>query len=291
MKVKGIFSHSGLGSRILQLVGVSLFFMLLFSLISLWITNGDLSDISSIKLAQFMQSLGLFVIPPFILAYLWSEKPLQYLQINRKPFSTDVLLAIIIMFSAVPAINFLGEINHSIHFPESFSWLENQLIDMEKRAEDLTVRMLDVDTVGGLLINLGLIAIIPAIGEELFFRGILQQILQNKVKAHAAVWITAIIFSAIHFQFFGFIPRMLMGALLGYLFLWTGNIWVPVAAHFTNNAAAVLYYYFKGDGAQQALDLENIGKSETYFAGIISMVLVAVLIYYFRRQTKRLPEA
>jgi hypothetical protein len=83
---------------------------------------------------------------------------------------------------------------------------------------------------------------------------------------------------------------MLMGALLGYLFLWTGNIWVPVAAHFTNNAAAVLYYYFKGDGAQQALDLKNIGKSETYFAGIISMVLVAVLIYYFRRQTKRLPE-
>lgn len=290
MKVKGIFSHSGLGSKILQLAGVSLFFMLLFSMISLWITNGDLSDISSIKLAQFMQSLGLFVIPPFLLAYFWSEKPLQYLQINRKPLSKDVLLAIIIMLSAVPAINLLGEINHTIHFSDSLSWLENQLVDMEKRAEDLTLRLLDVDTVGGLLVNLGLIAIIPAIGEELFFRGILQQILQNKVKAHAAVWIAAIIFSAIHFQFFGFIPRMLMGALLGYLFLWTGNIWVPVAAHFTNNAAAVLYYYFKGDGAQQALDMENIGKSETYFAGIISMVLVAVLIYYFRRQTKRLLE-
>jgi membrane protease YdiL (CAAX protease family) len=288
MKVKGIFSHSGLGSKILQLAGASLFFMLLFSMISLWITNGDLSDISSIKLAQFMQSLGLFVIPPFLLAYFWSEKPLQYLQINREPLSKDVLLAIIIMLSAVPAINLLGEINHTIHFPDSLSWLENQLIDMEERAEDLTLRMLEVDTVGGLLVNLGLIAIIPAIGEELFFRGILQQILQNKVKAHAAVWITAIIFSAIHFQFFGFIPRMLMGALLGYLFLWTGNIWVPVAAHFTNNAAAVLYYYFKGDAAQQALDLENIGKSETYFAGIISMVLVTVLIYFFRRQTKRL---
>ncbi|MEA4976094.1 MAG: CPBP family intramembrane glutamic endopeptidase [Paludibacter sp.] len=288
MKVKGIFSHSGLGSKILQLAGASLFFMLLFSMISLWITNGDLSDISSIKLAQFMQSLGLFVIPPFLLAYFWGEKPLQYLQINREPLSKDVLLAIIIMLSAVPAINLLGEINHTIHFPDSLSWLENQLIDMEERAEDLTLRMLEVDTVGGLLVNLGLIAIIPAIGEELFFRGILQQILQNKVKAHAAVWITAIIFSAIHFQFFGFIPRMLMGALLGYLFLWTGNIWVPVAAHFTNNAAAVLYYYFKGDAAQQALDLENIGKSETYFAGIISMVLVTVLIYFFRRQTKRL---
>lgn len=287
MKIKGIFCHSGLGSRILQLVAVSMFFMLLFSLISLWITNGDLSDISSIKLAQFMQSLGLFVIPPFLLAYLWSEKPLQYLQIERKPVSKDVLLAVIIMLSAVPAINLLGELNHAIPFPDSLSWLENQLVDLEKRAEDLTFRMLDVDTVGGLLINLGLIAIIPAIGEELFFRGVIQQLLQNKLKAHAAVWITAIIFSAIHFQFFGFIPRMLMGALLGYMFLWTGNIWVPVAAHFTNNAAAVLYYYFKGDGLQQAIDLENIGKSDTYIAGIISMVLVAMLIFYFRKQTKR----
>lgn len=287
MKIKGIFGHSGLGSRVLQLVGVSLFFMLLFSLISLWITNGNLLDISSIKLAQFMQSMGLFVIPPFLLAYLWSEKPLEYLQVDRKPSSKDVLVAIIIMLSAVPAINLLGEINHAIHFPDSLSWLENQLVDMEEKAEDLTLRMLDVDTLTGLLINLGLIAIIPAVGEELFFRGILQQILQNKFKTHAAVWITAIIFSAIHFQFFGFIPRMLMGALLGYMFLWTGNIWVPVAAHFTNNAAAVLYYYFKGDGAQQALDLENIGKSETYFAGIISMMLVSLLIYYFRKHTKR----
>lgn len=287
MKIKGLLHNSGLGSRILQLVAVSMFFMLLFSLISLWITNGDLSDISSIKLAQFMQSLGLFVIPPFLLAYLWSEKPLQYLQIERKPVSKDVLLAVIIMLSAVPAINLLGELNHAIPFPDSLSWLENQLVDLEKRAEDLTFRMLDVDTVGGLLINLGLIAIIPAIGEELFFRGVIQQLLQNKLKAHAAVWITAIIFSAIHFQFFGFIPRMLMGALLGYMFLWTGNIWVPVAAHFTNNAAAVLYYYFKGDGLQQAIDLENIGKSDTYIAGIISMVLVAMLIFYFRKQTKR----
>jgi membrane protease YdiL (CAAX protease family) len=290
MKIKGLLINSGLGSKILQLAGISLFFMLLFSMISLWITNGDLSDISSIKLAQLMQSLGLFVIPPFLLACFWSEKPLQYLQIDRKPALKEVLLVVIIMFSAVPAINLLGELNHAIHFPDSLSWVENQVVDMEKRAEELTVRMLDVNTMGGLLINLGLIAIVPAIGEELFFRGILQQILQHKLKAHAAVWITALVFSAIHFQFFGFIPRMLMGALLGYLFLWTGTIWVPVAAHFTNNAAAVLYYYFKGDGAQQALDLENIGKSETYFAGIISMVLVAVLIYYFRRQTKRLPE-
>ena len=286
MKIKGVFSYSGLGSKILQLVGVSLFFMLLFSLISLWMTQGDLSDIGSIKLAQFMQSLGLFVIPPFLLAYLWSERPLQYLQINRKPLSRDVLLAVIIMLSAIPAINLLGEINLAIPFPDSLSWLENQLVELEKRAEDLTLRMLDVDTPAGLLVNLGLIAMIPAVGEELFFRGIIQQILQDKLKAHAAVWITAVIFSAIHFQFFGFIPRMLMGALLGYMFLWTGNIWVPVAAHFTNNAVAVVFFYLKNIG-QTSVDLENIGNSENPCFSILSFVVVGVLLWL---QTKRSKE-
>ncbi|MDD2382193.1 MAG: CPBP family intramembrane metalloprotease [Mariniphaga sp.] len=286
MKIKGVFSYSGLGSKILQLVGVSLFFMLLFSLISLWMTQGDLSDIGSIKLAQFMQSLGLFVIPPFLLAYLWSERPLQYLQINRKPLSRDVLLAVIIMLSAIPAINLLGEINHAIPFPDSLSWLENQLVELEKRAEDLTLRMLDVNTPAGLLVNLGLIAMIPAVGEELFFRGIIQQILQDKLKAHAAVWITAVIFSAIHFQFFGFIPRMLMGALLGYMFLWTGNIWVPVAAHFTNNAVAVVFFYLKNIG-QTSVDLENIGNSENPCFSILSFVVVGVLLWL---QTKRSKE-
>ena len=286
MKLKALFINSGAGSKFIQLVVIASFFMLMFSLISIGITGGDFADINALKLAQFLQSLGLFVIPPFILAYLWSEKPLQYLQINRKPLSKDVLLAVIIMLLAVPAINLLGELNHAIHFPDSLSWLEGQLIDMEKRAEELTLRMLAADNWSGLLINLGLIAIVPAIGEELFFRGIIQQLFQQKLKAHAAVWITAIIFSAIHFQFFGFIPRMLMGALLGYLFLWTGNIWVPVAAHFVNNAAAVLFFYFKGEGLQR-LDLENIGKSETYYAGIISMIVVLGLIFYFRKQAKR----
>jgi len=285
MKIKGLFSHSGVGSKIIQLVGISLFLMLFFSLVSIWITNGDLTNIGSLKLAQFLQSLGLFVLPPFILAYLWSENPLGYLRINRNPSADNIVLAIVIMLSAIPAINLLAELNHAIPFPESLSWLETHLTDLEKRAEDLTLRMLNVDSLTGLLVNLGLIAVVPAIGEELFFRGIIQRVLQDKFKAHAAVWITAIIFSAIHFQFFGFIPRMLMGALLGYLFLWTGNIWVPVAAHFTNNAAAVIYYFFRGKGGI-TIDLENIGKSETYFIGIISLVVVAVLVFYFRRQTK-----
>lgn len=282
MKIKGAFSHSKTGSRIIQLIGVALFFMLVFSLLSVWITKGDFSDIKALKLAQFFQSLGLFVIPPFILAYLWSEEPLGYLRINRNPSGEYVLFAVIVMLVAIPAINLLGELNHAIPFPDSLSSLENYLIDMEKRAEDLTIRMLDVNSVGGLLVNIGLIAIIPAVGEELFFRGIIQQVLQTNLKSHAAVWITAIIFSTIHFQFFGFIPRVLMGAFLGYLLVWTKNMWVPIIAHFANNAVAVLFYYFNEEGS--TFDVENIGKSDTYLIGIISLIVVLLLIYLFRKR-------
>lgn len=288
MKIKGAFSHSKTGSRIIQLIGVALFFMLIFSLLSVWITKGDFSDIKSLKLAQFFQSLGMFVIPPFILAYLWSKEPLGYLRINRNPSGEYVLFAVIVMLVAIPAINLLGELNHAIPFPDSLSSLENYLIDMEKRAEDLTIRMLDVNSVGGLLVNIGLIAIIPAVGEELFFRGIIQQVLQTNLKSHAAVWITAIVFSTIHFQFFGFIPRMLMGAFLGYLLVWTKNMWVPIIAHFANNATAVLFYYFKGEG--NTFDIDNIGKSDTYLIGIISLIAVLLLIYLFRKRQEAFEE-
>jgi len=283
MKIKGIFSHSKTGSRIIQLTAVALFFVLFFSLLSVWVTKGDLSDIKALKFTQFFQSLGMFVIPPFFLAYIWSEQALDYLRINRSPSGTNIMFAVIVMLVAIPAVNLLGELNHALPFPDTLSWLENHLIDMEKRAEDLTIRMLNVNDVSGLLVNIGLIAIIPAIGEELFFRGIIQQVLQAKFKSHVAVWITAIIFSAIHFQFFGFIPRMLMGAFLGYLLVWTQNLWIPIIAHFVNNAAAVLFYYFKGEG-KTWVDIENIGKSDSYIFGIISLLAVFMLIYLFRKK-------
>lgn len=283
MKIKGLFHNSGIGSKILQIAGISLFSMLLFFLISMLITGGDLSDINSIKLAQFIQSFGIFIISPFLMAYLWGERPLEYLRIDKAPAFTQIIPAVIIMLLAIPAINLLGEMNHAISFPESLSWLENQLIDLEQRAEKLTNDMLKVNDLTGLLINLGLIAVIPALGEELFFRGIIQQVLQSKYKTDIAVWLTAFIFSAIHFQFFGFIPRMLLGALLGYLFVWSKNIWVPVAAHFSNNAAAVLFYYFKGE-EKHNLNLENIGSSETCYLGLISIAAVMLLTYYFRKK-------
>ena len=286
MKLTGIFSNSSFGNKVIQLTLLSLFFFLLFSLISVLITKGDFSDINSLKLAQLLQSIGLFVIPPILLAVLWSENLFEYLKINKIPSWNNILFTLLIMFSAIPAINLLSEVNAAIHLPDSLSWLEKLFVDMESRAEELTLRMLEVNSIYGLIINIGLIAVVPAIGEELFFRGIIQKLLQEKWKIHVAVWVAAIIFSTFHFQFFGFIPRMLIGALLGYMFVWTQNLWVPIIAHFINNAIAVVFYYFKGQNTV-LLDVDNIGKSDTLYMGLISIVVVAILIYLFRRHTKK----
>ena len=286
MKLTGIFSNSSFGNKVIQLTLLSLFFFLLFSLISVLITKGDFSDINSLKLAQLLQSIGLFVIPPILLAVLWSENLFEYLKINKIPSWNNILFTLLIMFSAIPAINLLSEVNAAIHLPNSLSWLEKLFVDMESRAEELTLRMLEVNNIYGLMINIGLIAVVPAIGEELFFRGIIQKLLQEKWKIHVAVWVAAIIFSTFHFQFFGFIPRMLIGALLGYMFVWTQNLWVPIIAHFINNAIAVVFYYFKGQNTV-LLDVDNIGKSDTLYMGLISIVVVAILIYLFRRHTKK----
>ncbi|MEA4936810.1 MAG: CPBP family intramembrane glutamic endopeptidase [Paludibacter sp.] len=285
MKLSGLFESAGVGAKTLQLIALTFVSALFFSLISILITGNDLSEINALKTAQLFQSVGIFVFPPLILAFIWSEKPFELLRINRKPDFRSTLYAIIIMVVAIPAINLLGEINHLVKFPESLSMIEDYLIEMEKRAENITNAMLSVRSIPDLLINIGLIAVIPAVGEELFFRGTIQRLLQDRMKIHAAVWITAFIFSSIHFQFYGFIPRLLMGAFLGYLFAWTNNLWVPILAHFTNNALAVVFYFLKNTG-QTTVDLENVGKSETYLIGIISVIVVAVLIPLFKPQKK-----
>lgn len=281
MKLKGLLQQSEVGSKTIQLISLSVMLVLLFSFISHWATGGDYSDVRALKLAQFLQSIGLFILPPLMLAYLWSNNSFEYLQINRSPNAKSALLVIIIMVLAIPGINLLGELNHAIRFPDFLSSLETHLIDLEDKAEELTNKILLVNTVPELLLNIVLIAVIPAVGEELFFRGIIQKLLGEKLKVHAAVWITAFIFSTIHFQFFGFIPRLLLGALMGYLLVWTNNLWMPILAHFMNNAMAVVFFYLKSTG-KTSLDLEHIGSAETYIVGILSIIIVAILIYLFR---------
>jgi membrane protease YdiL (CAAX protease family) len=156
----------------------------------------------------------------------------------------------------------------------------------EVQIAEITEKMLNVSTLGALLFNVFLVAVVPALGEELFFRGTIQRLLSDWKGALFAIWITAFVFSAIHMQFYGFLPRMLLGAFLGYLLLWSGSLWLPIIAHFVNNSVAVVFYYLKFNGVK-VIDVETIGTDDTLWLGIVSGIVCVFLGFLIRKNTRK----
>ena len=264
----------------------------------LWfVCGGDVQSTNSLKWLQFLQTAGTFLIPPFICAWLWSDdhQPLTWLKLtnNQSPITYHLyLLAILIMICALPGINLLADLNSRIQLPESLASIEQILKQQEEAAALLTERFLQAENIGVLILNIGLMALLPALAEELSFRGTLQQIISDKSpitnhqsQIHIAVWITAIVFSAIHMQFYGFIPRMLMGAMFGYIFVWSGSLWLPIVMHFTNNGLAVIVYYILGESLDGKNYADSIGAGTTWWLGVLSIVLTSLGLLIFYRRT------
>ena len=236
--------------------------------------------LSFLKYFQVIQSIGLFVAPPFAIGWLYSGNIGEYLKINRSTKAQSFLLAAICLLAVIPVINFLGAINNQMRLPESFSGLENWMKTMEDAAKILTEKFLKVDSLGGLLFNVFMIAVLPALGEELMFRGVIQRIFSTWTRNHHwGIWITAFLFSAMHMQFYGFLPRMALGAMFGYLLVWTGTIWVPILAHFVNNLMGVLGYFLIDKGTISN-DIEEWGTgTEQIPLVLFSFLVVGGLLY------------
>ena len=282
-KFKGLFAQSSMVSKLMLLLGATCIFTIFGLATWLIFSHGNMTDINSLKWGQLLQSIGMFVIPPFAVAYLWSEKPLNFLNLDRKTNWLDVSFVVLFMIIIIPFINLLGDLNHQLILPKALAGIENWMKTSETQATQFTEKLLNVKNVQGLLFNIFLIAIIPALGEELFFRGALQGVLKEWRNVKLAIWITAIIFSAIHLQFYGFVPRMLLGAFFGYLLFWSENIWLPIAAHFVNNVLAVIFYYFKFNGYQLP-DIDTIGTGNTLWLGIASGALAIFGFFQIKKR-------
>lgn len=245
-------------------------------------------SIASLKWIQLLQTAAIFLLPPLCMAYLWAQEPMKWLKVQKFQSFKVSGEAILLMLVALPAINLLAHINQQMALPAFLEPLEQWMKTAEEDAAHLTEQFLSVTTLGGLIINLLLMAVLPAIAEELTFRGVLQHLFTPKHQSsipHLAIWCSAILFSAIHMQFYGFIPRMLMGALFGYMLAWTGSLWIPILMHFTNNAMAVLLSFFAIKAEWDNDLLDTIGTGDTLWLGIVSFVLTIVGIYIFRRST------
>ena len=296
MALRGKMENSHVIAKIMIWLGLIFVMFSLTVLVIALITQGNpLSDINTLKWIQLLQTIALFLLPSLILAYLSAQTPWNWLLLDKKVDWKVLLWAIAIMLVAIPAINLLSHINQQMVLPSWLSGVEEWMKTKEAEAEWLTKQFMSVTTVSGLLINLFLMAVLPALSEEITFRGVLQRLLSPKnsslnsqlstLNSHLSIWITAIIFSAIHMQFYGFVPRMLMGALFGYMLVWTGCLWVPMLMHFINNGMAVLLYFMATKANWDMDKVDAIGTGNTLWLGIVSIVLTAVGIYMFRRST------
>ena len=242
----------------------------------------DESNLMLLKYFQLSQSIGMFIVPALVLALFFGGSIGRYLYLNKKPAFILSLLAILIVFSASPLINVLGVWNAGMSLPSWMSGIEEWMRQSEESAAKLTELFVYTDNISGLLFNLFMIALIPAIGEEFLFRGVIQRVIGDLSKNnHVAIWVTAILFSALHMQFYGFLPRALLGAMFGYLLIWSGNLWLPVIAHFINNGVAVVAYYLYKKGSIN-IDPDAIGtNSEHGIAAILSLSVVLSLFFAF----------
>lgn len=242
----------------------------------------------ALKWFQFVQTLATFFVPPLIVAWLCSDNPKRWLQIDTAPKWWMFVGAILVMIMALPGINLLADWNSRMSLPDWLKPLEDLMRQQEEAAQALTERFLQGKGIGMLLINVGLLALLPASAEELTFRGMLQKLIPNK---HVAIWVVAIIFSAIHFQFYGFVPRMLLGAMFGYMLVWTGSLWIPMTMHFVNNAVTVVAYWVIYNNNLNPDSVETFGTGETLWLGIVSLVLTGVGLYFCWRLSRTMSKA
>jgi len=234
-------------------------------------------------------SIGIFILPPIIAAYFISANPSEYLKINTSASANSYILAILTMIVSLPVINLAIELNEKMNLPEMLKSVEDWMRGTESKTAELTEAFLHTKSVNGLLVNIFMIALLPAIGEELFFRGYLQRIFGEWLKnVHVAIFITAIIFSTFHMQFFGFLPRVILGIMLGYLFYWSGSLWLPVGAHFFNNAAAVIVAYLHFN-SYIPFDGDEIGAGDDFLLPLLFSVILTVGALYlvYKNEKKR----
>lgn len=239
--------------------------------------------VAASKLIQIIGSIGTFIISALLFSYLFEGDAFS-LYGFKEPFSwLAVFFTIGMMVSVIPLINYLAELNMRMEFP--IPSIDRLMRNMEADAETIMRAFTATKTFWGLLVNILMIGVLAAVGEELIFRGVFQRLFTEMFKnPHIAILITALLFSAFHFQFFSFLPRFVLGIVLGYLMFLGRSIWFPIIAHFVNNTMGVIYYYFNSRGSADDM-LEEIGTSTLMpMTAVISFVIFAFFCFawYYR---------
>jgi len=242
--------------------------------------------ISALKYIQGWSHFGIFLAPALIFGMLSGRDIMSYYNAKKLPSIKIFIFAIVLLFIANPLIGLLMEWNSAMQLPDFLSGLEEKMRNMEDTAKVATEALIRGNNVSQLMANLVVMAVLPALGEEFLFRGFLMRYFSQFIKnIHFNILIVSILFSAMHLQFYGFLPRMALGMILGYFFYWSGSIWVPVLVHFINNGAVVLVYYL-AETEKTHMNPEDFGNTSSIYLLVINSVLLIAGFYWFSKKRK-----
>lgn len=241
------------------------------------------SDMLYINTSIATQNIFTFILPVIITTVFISRKPLKFIQIYNLPDWKSLFMTVVIYIAMTPILNYIVEWNAEISLPESMKAIEEWMRNAEDAAQTITDRLLNENNI---ILSILLVGILTGLSEEIFFRGGLQRILLSKpFNPHVAIWLTAFIFSVMHFQFFGFVPRLIIGAFFGYLAYWSGSLWTAIIAHALNNSTVIVATAIK---SQYGFNLDNLGTvqaGEFPTLAIISLIITIILIKYYPKKS------
>jgi membrane protease YdiL (CAAX protease family) len=225
------------------------------------------------KIVQAFSSVLLFILPVVLYASLtFTGNYWYFLGFKNAEKSNMYVLAVVGILLALPFVFWLGDLNQKIPLPD-------QLIKMEEQSSQQMAAFLKIRSSLDIVINVFIIALLPAICEELFFRGVLQRIIiQMTRNPWVGIVITAVLFSALHMQFMGFLPRMFLGIVLGAFYWFSGSIWTSMIAHFVNNAVQVII-------ASYVPKYIDKNPETPILAAVVSGIVIWAILWYFQKQS------
>lgn len=255
---------------------------------------GDkISDpVAALRICTVIQDILVFFTPAVAVAMLSTRYPATLLAVDRLPDLRITLLAVLALLCSVPFMNWIVEWNKNLSLPESLASVEQMMRGMEEAAESQVRLLMGGDSVGNLIVNILIIGVMAGFSEEIFFRGALQRLLTVGGKApHLMIWVAAFVFSAFHLQFFGFFPRLLLGAFFGYLLWWSGSLWLPILLHSLNNSIVVIAEW-RNAGSDAAVDINRIGADTGSASDIalaaVSIVMTVALLFMISRRSRQI---
>lgn len=228
-----------------------------------------------------LATLFAFLIPGYLFAKIVDNKPNSYLGFNLNINAKQIMLVVLITFGGMILSGSLGMLNQQIPLPEE--WMK-QARSMERKYNDAMLNMAHIKSVSDYILAMLVMALAPAIFEEVLFRGALQNLFVSWTKnAWVGIIITAILFSVIHISYFGFLPRFGLGMILGLIFYYSGSLWLSILLHFLNNAFVVTQLYVlttQGKPIEQAMN-----DTAPIWWGLVALVLLIMLFKLLHKES------